>query len=232
MQDEKEERFYPIQGLDLTGNVSGKSQHKSRFCKFRGLNADQTEIKPPRIPRNRFTEEGSTYAYADPEKMYELLGFARPAEANSTTDSTYWIFKGTAKNSELDALGIAHAKWLNISIQSDPADKTLATANYLICDRPALSNAILSPGADPTLPDVPLTLHIEGENVLLNPLLTATETTPAYQSNNRHFELMNDKINLASGKVFHISYMNISHYAYSDTAYVSLSGWLLTPEAE
>lgn len=195
------------------------------------LNEDAPEGSLTRRLTTRFTDEGSTYAYAAQEEMYELLGFVRPADASST-DSAYWSFKGTANSSELDTHGVAHAKWVHISGLSDQADATAAKLYYILCDRDALGNALLLPGADPTFPDVPLTLHIEGDSLLLNPLLAATETTPAYESNDRRFELKNDKINLANGKILHISSLSISRHSYSETAYISLSGWLLTPEAE
>lgn len=185
-----------------------------------------------------FTKDDGNRIYASADDLYKLLGFARPRKQ---ADSQYnrWHYSGTAQSNELDTRGIAYASWFGASdhFASAEAYQEARAANpdidqdYFIVDEAALHAAILSVTMDCTLPDIPLTLVIDGDAIPLNPLLTATEITPDYQINLRNFTLENDRIPLSTGQILHIGSLDISAYS-SGTVYIHLTGWLLTPETE
>lgn len=203
------------------------------------LNEEAPEGSITRRLTTRFTDEGSTYAYASTEDLYEMLGFARPKET-ITAYSYSWKFNGSANHDKLDARGFDHAEWIYLSHTHDAVDSTenctasacTEAARWFLCDKQALSSELMAASDAFLFPDVPLTLHIDGEAVLLNPLLSASETTEAFETTIRSFSLDDDKIVLASGKILHISNLTITRYTSFQTLQISISGWLLTPESK
>ena len=203
------------------------------------LNEDAPEGSRTEWLTRYFTDENSTYAYADDAELYELLGFVRPVKDGST-QSYYYHFIGSADQYELDTADIAHASWLYISRRYDSREdfeKALAENPELknscfIADHDALLAALTSPAEDFTFPDIPLTLVINGEEILLNPLLNDLEATYLHPSRYRTFSMKNDRIPLSNGQVFHIAALECNAYRGYSSLYINIEGWLLTPEAE
>jgi hypothetical protein len=203
------------------------------------LNKDAPEGSRTDWLTRRYTPENSTYAHASATELYELLGFTRPQKAGSN-HALYYHFIGSANHYELDTADVAHANWLSTNRRYDSSedfakalveDLSLETS-YFITDYDAMREALLAPAKEFTFPDIPLTLVINGEEILLNPLLNGLEVTDIYPTSSRDFRIENDRIPLANGQVFHIAELNCSVYSAYSSLYISISGWLLTPEAE
>lgn len=204
------------------------------------LNQDGPEGSLTAWVNDYFSQDDSTpssWVYAGTGKLYELLGFTYPS---SKTSSYFSLgFSGSAQHNELDARGVAHASWIHISSDYESAEAFKAAfasdsdiaQNYFIYSSAALHDFAESASTGEPLSALPMTLVLNGEEIPLAPLLSATETTTPYAMNTRTFALDNDQIALASGKILHISHLSI--YSYSDDfVSTSLTGWLLTPETE
>ena len=110
----------------------------------------------------------------------------------------------------------------------DTADISQPPTSYFIVDTDALNKAMTS---NTTIADIPLTLVINGEEILLNPWLADTNTSLQIQDGYRSVTLEDDRIPLTTGQIFHINQFNLSSFSNS-TLYLEISGWLLTPESE
>jgi hypothetical protein len=89
--------------------------------------------------------------------------------------------------------------------------------------------------SDAAFPDAALPVVIDGEAVDLREMLTSLEeTTEPNSPYDRNFTVIQDKLTLPSGRVFHLEELSFSRYDYTSysTCYVRFSGWLLTPEVE
>lgn len=189
------------------------------------------------------------YDPENPHKWYfanyhkrELLGFFEPGYKSN---STYFTFNGTANLTELDTADYDYAQWISIyeyATDEDDAvnawETDLISEEICICnfDFPSVINLLNSTDEDEFIfPETTLSFLIEGEPVDLRPLFSSIEetTNPAIPYN-RTFTIVDDHLVLPSGKVLHVGQFSLDwHQSSSYTSYsVSLSGWLLTPEAE
>lgn len=177
--------------------------------------------------------------YANTHKR-ELLGFFEPGYENT---AAYLTFSGTAESWKLDTADYDYAQWISIyEYATDEDDKPwepdITSDEICICsfDFPAVIDALNSSDEPEfVLPDAALTFLIDGEQVDLRPLLAALEeTTDPVTPHNRTFTIVEDRLPLPSGKVLHVGQFSLDRHSYSTyTSYsLSLSGWLLTPEAD
>ncbi len=183
----------------------------------------------------------------------KLLGFERPDRDYHSYD---WSFNGTAQHNELDTSGYDYAKFVTVGqhywysegkvntdtsltgwlANEDNLGKDMPTS-YFDQDLPALTDQLLAmKDMAFVYPDVPLILTVEGQQVDLMPLLRSiTEVTKYAGSLQRDFNLAEDRISLPDGRELYLRSIEISRYDSSDdytNSSLTISGWLLTPEAE
>lgn len=182
----------------------------------------------------------------------KLLGFDRP---DRNYQSYNWSFNGTATHNELVTSGYDYAKFVTVrqywysdgKVNTDTsltgwlADEENqgkeAPTSYFDQDLSALTDQLLAmKDTEFVYPDVPLILTVEGQQVDLTPLLRSiTEVTKYAGSLQRDFNLAEDRIALPDGREFYLCGIEISRYDSSGdytSSSLTISGWLLTPEAE
>lgn len=192
----------------------------------------------------RITEEQGGYLLSDSTK-HMLLGFRRSDEWHAR----YLTFMSSVTSSEVDVRGFAHARWIRSEARAaredaeDKADTSGGenTTPYVLIPCFDIRNvtagldATFSADAAHSFPDVPLTFRIDGEEFTLNGLIAASlDTSDTHAVNLRTYSLPEYEISLPSGRVFRVAEIFINDYSDSlySTDYMTVSGWLLTPEAE
>ena len=185
----------------------------------------------------------NTYTYFSLSSMKELVGFAKPG---SKTSNWYWIFNGTASQTALSVSRYDYAKWISVydyrasddtedeSAERD-ARQALEASHYTFHVMDVVDALSAWEAGSAAFPEVALPAVIDGEKVDLRQMLTSLEeTTEPTSTYDRSFTVMQDKLTLPSGRVFHLEELSINRYENSSytSYYVRFSGWLLTPEVE
>lgn len=198
----------------------------------------------------QLADELDSYRNSDAVKI-ALLGFPRTTEG--TVRSI--VFNGTAVSSQVDTAGYDFAQWISCyeyapnEAEQEKADRSSVNGEV---ERPLVYsqtdvNAVVESvrvlwngERDDEIQAEPILLSIYGETVSLSPLLVRDNLDANGAFENRYdtsptYKLINDEVTLPSGKVFRIASLRIVDYTPGyryNTDYISVNGWLLTPEAE
>lgn len=174
-----------------------------------------------------FSSDGTHRIYVSYKDKEKLLGFEKPSTVTTWNMHSY-RFNGTAVPKKLDTRGYAYAEYITCTQQADGKDIT-EKQMYFTCDMKRLSTLAESLNQTGTLlnVDFPVLLTIDGETADLAPLLQnliCNHDTPS--------ALIRDKLTFPSGKVFHIDTFQVYHYRDDRASSLTLSGWLMTPDAK
>lgn len=186
-------------------------------------------------------EEQGAYYVNDTCKL-ALLGFRQSEDWYAR----YLSFQSSITSIELDTRGYDHARWITGDARvpdeddqpqdAEPSPYTMIAAFDIHSVTDALA-CYFTGDAVPVFPDVPVAFTIDGETITLNPLIaTAVDVTEDATSRTRIYQLTENEIALPSGRVFRVAHIAINdynddRYTYSSD-HMTVTGWLLTPEAE
>lgn len=176
--------------------------------------------------------------YASDTCKHALLGFPRSEEWTTRRITC----KSSVTSSEVDVQGYVHARWVTgKSAESiSPYENHALTAEFDIHSVTDGLDSFFTADAAPAFPDAPITFSMDGETFDLSPLLaSAVDTTEDATSRTRTYTLPEYEVTLPSGKVFRLAQLTISDLnevadipSYYSTDSLTVTGWLLTPEAE
>ncbi len=177
--------------------------------------------------------------YINDSCKLSLLGFRQSDE--------WWLrsvtYKGNAVFDEVDAHGFAHAKWLGGTFRMpDPEDEDdlivseppFMQANFSVNGVTDSLDSFFDEGATPVFPDVPLIITFGDEQACLDSMIaSAIDVTADHTSRStRSYEVTQDEVTLPSGMVFRLCQIAFNDYREYSSDYITVTGWLLTPEAE
>lgn len=168
---------------------------------------------------------------ADITAKQQLLGFGNPDSGSSYYD-VFFTFDGSASQKEVNVKGYDHIRWISIYHNGSPDildGKATPPTSYGSFDEAALIQSIKSAleTGEPIKLTAPITVVLDGEECDLSPLIEGLVIT------GEEAALPADTFTLPSGKVLHLETLNVVSYTnLSLNEYITLRGWLMTPEAE
>lgn len=165
------------------------------------------------------------YQYHNRADITALLGFSKP---NVTLSSVTWRFEGSAERSSLDVRGYDHVTYRSVSAAvSGDLD---VERDHVAIDTDAILMAMLSTGEGaPAFPDTPVVLHLDGDEVELQPMLASAALTGSPTASDAAFTLTQDRIPLPSGRELYVDYVSLYYHTYNSSVSVTLCGWIMTP---
>lgn len=173
----------------------------------------------------------STSWTSDTTARQQVLGFGNPESGSSYYD-LYFHFNGSANQSEANVKGYDHIRWVFL-YHDDPFDisddKDVPPASYCSFDTTALVQAIKSAldTGEPIALTAPVTVILDDEECDLSPMIEGLVIT------GEEMVLHEDTFTLPSGKVLHLGTLSVVSYTNpSSNDYITLDGWLMTPETE
>jgi len=179
----------------------------------------------------RLNNENNMVQYWNDVAWHDVLGFIRPSDVPAVHSVSY---QGSAAPDRIVTAGYAFAEWMGIYHSIDlnaSAEQDADTGPFRFTgDMQRVFELAAAADGVPAIPDGLMTAVIYDEAVDFGPLLRTAEVSTVASNGSINLILTDDVLHLPSGRIYHISDINIYPSTYSNLLTLIVNGWLLSPE--